>query len=169
LRTQQIIGFESGVTETVDPLAGSFFVEALTDEVETKAWELINKITAMGGSVTAIENGFIQDEIAKSAYAYQRNIESGQKIIVGVNKFTIEHETPVPSFKIDESIRQIQTQRINELKARRNSPEVNACLENIRKAAVEGTNLMPPVIAAVEALCTLGEIADVLRKIYGEY
>jgi methylmalonyl-CoA mutase N-terminal domain/subunit len=169
LRTQQIIGFESGVADTVDPLAGSYFVEVLTSEVETKAWEIINKIDAMGGSVTAIENGFIQEEIARSAYAYQRNIESGQKIIVGVNKFTVEHETPVPSFKIDESIRQIQTQRIADLKARRNEWEAVACLEAIRMAAVNGSNLMPPVIAAVESLCTLGEIADVLRLIYGEY
>lgn len=169
LRTQQIIGFESGVTETADPLAGSYFVEALTDEVEAKAWELINKIGAMGGSVTAIENGFIQEQIAGSAYAYQRKIENGEKIIVGVNKFTIEHETPVPSFKIDESIRQIQTQRIADLKSRRNATDVNKCLEDIRLAAVGGSNLMPPVILAVENLCTLGEIADVLRKIYGEY
>lgn len=169
LRTQQVIAFESGVTETVDPLAGSYFVENLTDEVEAKAWELINKITAMGGSVTAIENGFIQEQIARSAYAYQRKIENGEKIIVGVNKFTVDHETPLPSFKIDESIRQIQTERIAALKAKRNSAEANACLEAIRKAAIDGTNLMPPVIAAVESLCTLGEIADVLRGIYGEY
>lgn len=169
LRTQQIIGFESGVAETVDPLAGSYFVEALTSQVEAKAWELINRISAMGGSVAAIENGFIQEEIARSAYACQRKVESGEKLIVGVNKFTVEHETPVPSFKIDESIRQIQTERIAQLKARRNAAEAAACLENIRRAAVEATNLMPPVIAAVENLCTLGEIADVLRNIYGEY
>ena len=169
LRTQQVVGFESGVTETVDPLAGSFFVETLTNEVEAKAWELINKISAMGGSVTAIENGFIQDEIARSAYEYQRKIETGEKIIVGVNKFSVDHETPVPSFKIDDSIRQIQTERIAHLKQRRNAAQAQTCLENIHKAAVEGSNLMPPVIESVESLCTLGEIADVLRNIYGEY
>ena len=123
----------------------------------------------MGGSVTAIENGFIQEEIARSAYAYQRKIESGEKIIVGVNKFSIDHETAVPPFKIDESIRQIQTERIAVLKNNRNAPASMECLNNIHRAAVEGNNLIPPVIAAVESLCTLGEIADVLRKIYGEY
>ncbi|MES2649950.1 MAG: methylmalonyl-CoA mutase family protein [Bacteroidota bacterium] len=169
LRTQQVIAFESGVTATVDPLAGSYFIEQLTDEVASKAGTLIEKITAMGGSVSAIENGFIQQEIAASAYAYQRKIENGEKIIVGVNKFMVDHETPIPSFRIDESIRQIQSQRIAQLKEKRNTANALLCLENIRKAAVDGSNLMPPVIEAVENLVTLGEIADVLRNIYGEY
>ena len=169
LRTQQIVAFESGVTDTVDPLAGSYFVEALTDEVEKKAWELINKIDAMGGSVAAIEQGFMQDEIARSAYEYQRNIESGEKIIVGVNKFTIDKETPIPGFKVDDSIRELQVEKLRKLKSERNNTEVANSLESIANAAKDGTNIMPCVILAVENKCTLGEIADVLRKEFGEY
>jgi methylmalonyl-CoA mutase N-terminal domain/subunit len=169
LRTQQVVAFESGVTETVDPLAGSYFVESLTNEVEQKAWDLINKIDAMGGSVAAIEAGFMQDEIARSAYEYQRNIESGEKLIVGVNKFTIDKETPIPGFKIDDSIRQIQIDKLNKLKSERDNSIASKCLESIAIAAKDGSNLMPFVINAVEAKCTLGEIADVLRKEFGEY
>ena len=169
LRTQQVVAFESGVTETVDPLAGSYFVESLTNEVEQKAWELINKIDVMGGSVEAIEQGFMQDEIANSAYKYQRNIESKEKIIVGVNKFTIDKETKISGFKIDDSIRQLQTEKLNVLKNNRNKQVVSKCLENIAIAAKDGSNLMPLVILAVEAKCTLGEISDILRKEFGEY
>src|SRR6187401_2659674 len=116
LRTQQIVAFESGVTDTVDPLAGSYFVESLTNEVEQKAWELINKIDSMGGSVSAIEQGFIQEEIARSAYEYQRDIENNKKIIVGVNKFTADETNNTPVFKIDDSIRELQSKRLLELK-----------------------------------------------------
>ena len=169
LRTQQIVAFESGAPDTVDPLAGSYFVESLTNEVEQKAWELIHKIDAMGGSVSAIEEGFMQDEIARSAFEYQRNIESGEKIIVGVNKFTVDVESPVPGFKIDDAIRQLQSSKLSELKAKRDTQLVNQCLQNIQQAA-EGThNIMPFVLEAVEAYCTLGEIADVLRQVYGEH
>jgi methylmalonyl-CoA mutase N-terminal domain/subunit len=169
LRTQQVVAFESGVVDTVDPLAGSYFVETLTNEVEQKAWELINKIDAMGGSVAAIETGFMQDEIAKSAYEYQRNIESGDKIIVGVNKFTIDKEAPIPGFKIDDSIGKLQSEKLRDLRNRRDTLKATACLEGIALAAKNGNNLMPIVIEAVEAKCTLGEIADVLRKEFGEY
>lgn len=169
LRTQQIVGFESGVTDTVDPLAGSYFVESLTNEIEAKAWELINRIDAMGGSVAAIEEGFIQDEIARSAYEYQRQIEDGSKIIVGVNKFTIDHEDKIPAFKIDDSIRDIQSTKLATLRAGRDAVEAGACLAKIEAAAVDGSNLMPVVIEAVEHKCTLGEIADSLRKVFGEY
>ncbi len=169
LRTQQIIAFESGAPDTVDPLAGSYFVESLTNEVEQKAWELADKIDAMGGSVSAIESGFMQDEIARSAYEYQRHIESGEKIIVGVNKFTIDKETPIPGFKIDDSIRTLQTEKLRKLKAKRSAQQVEHCLNNISLAAKDGRNLMPIVIDAVENYCTLGEVADVLRKSFGEY
>ncbi len=169
LRTQQIVGFESGTTDTVDPLAGSYFMESLTDEVEARAWELISKIDALGGSVSAIEEGFIQDEIAQSAYEYQRQIEDGQKIIVGVNKFTVDHEDRIPGFKIDDSIRTIQSEKLANLRARRNADAVAQCLLQIDRAAKDGTNLMPLVIEAVENKCTLGEIADVLRGVFGEY
>jgi len=169
LRTQQIVGFESGVADTADPLAGSYFVESLTAEVEQKAWELIAKIDAMGGSVSAIENGFIQEEIAKSAYEYQRKIETGDKIIVGVNRFRISDEYSVTGFKIDDSIRNIQTEKLNRLKTKRSAKAVEHCLAEISAAAVDGRNLMPLVILAVESYCTLGEISDALRKVFGEY
>lgn len=169
LRTQQVVAFESGVADTADPLAGSYFVETLTNEVEEKAWELVNRIDAMGGSVPAIEAGFMQDEIAKSAYAYQRAIESGEKIIVGVNRFAVDREEPIPGFKIDDHIRTLQTEKLAKLKAKRAAQQVTQCLQNIREAAQNGNNLMPPVIAAVENFCTLGEIADTLRKEFGEY
>jgi methylmalonyl-CoA mutase N-terminal domain/subunit len=169
LRTQQIVAFESGIADTVDPLAGSYFVESLTEEIEKKAWELIQQIDAMGGSVAAIETGFIQNEIAKSAYKYQQEIESGEKIIVGVNQFIQAEDTPIPGFKIDDNIRLIQINKLTRLKEKRNTAEVARCLSNIEKAAIENLNLMPFVIEAVEHYCTLGEIADSLRKVFGEF
>jgi methylmalonyl-CoA mutase N-terminal domain/subunit len=169
LRTQQVVAFESGAPDTVDPLAGSYYVESLTNEVESKAWDLVNKIDAMGGSVSAIEEGFMQEEIARSAYEYQRNIESGEKIIVGVNKFTIDKETPIPGFKIDDSIRTIQSQKLILLKAKRDPLKVTDCLAAITEATKGTQNLMPLVISAVENYCTLGEISDTLRKVYGEH
>jgi len=123
----------------------------------------------MGGSVAAIENGFIQEEIARSAYEYQRKIESKEKIIVGVNKFTQEEKNTIPIFKIDDSIREVQTARLALLKQNRNVQQVNICLQKISESATTGANLMPPVIEAVENFCTLGEISDVLRNVYGEY
>lgn len=169
LRTQQVVAFESGAPDTVDPLAGSYFVESLTKEVEDKAWELVQKIDAMGGSVSAIEEGFMQDEIARSAYEYQRNIESGDKIIVGVNKFQVTESNTTPVFKIDDSIRQIQTDKLKALRAKRDQAKVDACLAAITNATQSGENLMPFVIEAVEHYATLGEISDTLRKVFGEY
>lgn len=169
LRTQQIVAYESGAPETADPLAGSFFIEQLTNEVEEQAWQLIEKVDAMGGSVSSIERGFIQNEIAKSAYDYQRKIENGEKIIVGVNKFQLKEETSIPLLKIDDSIRDAQIQKIKRLKESRNKEKVAACLDLVRQKAVSNENIMPSVIDAVENYCTLGEIADELRKIFGEY
>ncbi|ULQ57971.1 methylmalonyl-CoA mutase family protein [Flavihumibacter rivuli] len=169
LRTQQIVAFESGIADTVDPLAGSYYVEALTNELEQKAWDLIATIDSMGGSVSAIEEGFIQDEIARSAYDYQRQIETGGKIIVGVNKFQVKESDSIPLFKIDDSIRLLQSQKLADLRARRDQGKALNCLELLREKAVNGENLMPVVIEAVESLCTLGEIADVLRKEFGEF
>ena len=169
LRTQQIVGFESGAADTADPLAGSYFIENLTAEVERKAWELIAKIDAMGGSVNAIEQGFIQEEIARSAYEYQRKIETGDKIIVGVNKFKVDESNNITGFKIDDSIRNIQTEKLNKLKALRPAKIVEKCLTEISAAAASGSNLMPLVVNAVENYCTLGEISDELRKVFGEY
>lgn len=169
LRTQQIVAFESGIADTTDPLAGSYFVENLTNEVEQQAWLLINQIDAMGGSVTATEQGFIQDEIAKSAYEYQQNIETGAKIIVGVNKFNVTETNNPSGFRIDDSIRAEQTAKLVKLKANRNTQLSEECLKAISTAAKDGQNLMPFVIEAVENFCTLGEIADVLRDVFGEY
>jgi methylmalonyl-CoA mutase N-terminal domain/subunit len=169
LRTQQIVAFESGAPDTVDPLAGSYFIESLTAEVEQKAWELIQKIDAMGGSVAAIESGFMQDEIAKSAYAYQKDIESGEKIIVGVNKFTIDEAPTTIAFKIDDSIRQVQIDKINTLKKNRDNAKVAACLDAITTAAKGTDNIMPLVVEAVENKATLGEISNALRSVFGEF
>jgi methylmalonyl-CoA mutase, N-terminal domain len=169
LRTQQIVAYESGVPETVDPFAGSYFVEALTSEVEKAAWQLIEKIDAMGGSVMAIEEGFMQDEIAASAYQYQKDIESGNKISVGVNKFQSAETSTTPVFKIDDSIRQLQSDKIRSLKERRDNSKAAACLEKLTIAAKGTQNLMPVVIEAVENYCTLGEVADTLRNVFGEY
>jgi methylmalonyl-CoA mutase N-terminal domain/subunit len=169
LRTQQIVAYESGAPETVDPLAGSFFVESLTNEVETAAWQLVQKIDAMGGSVAAIEAGFMQDEIARSAYEYQRHIETGEKIIVGVNKFQVNEDQSIPVFKIDDSIQNVQTNKLKDLRSRRDNTKASASLQSLKERALDGRNLMPAVVEAVENYCTLGEIADELRKVFGEY
>ncbi|HLF45677.1 MAG TPA: methylmalonyl-CoA mutase family protein [Chitinophagaceae bacterium] len=169
LRTQQIVAFESGIVDTVDPLGGSYFVETLTNEVETAAWKLIEKIDAMGGSVSAIEEGFIQNEIARSAYEYQRQIETGNKIIVGVNKFQMQEEVPISGFKIDDNIRNLQANKLNNLKNTRDKPKVDQLLQQLNDRANSGENLMPVVIEAVENKVTLGEIADELRSVFGEY
>lgn len=169
LRTQQIIGYESGVVDTVDPMGGSYFVEQLTDDMEAKAWQYISHIDQLGGAVAAVEQGYIQDEIAKSSYQYQMAVESGEKKIVGVNDFVEEGNDDTPLFKIDDSIRDQQTNKLNILKAKRNGVDVAEKLAAIRTSAIAQTNLMPSVVEAVEALCTLGEISDVLREVYGEY
>lgn len=169
LRTQQIVAFESGTPDTADPLAGSYFVESLTNEIEEAAWKLISKIDAMGGSVAAIEQGFIQNEIAKSAYEYQRNIETGEKIIVGVNKFETAGENPIPLLKVDDNIRMVQVARLAKLKNSRNHAKCDQLLQILNDKATSGENIMPAVVEAVENKCTLGEIADTLREIFGEY
>jgi methylmalonyl-CoA mutase N-terminal domain/subunit len=169
LRTQQVIAFESGVTDTVDPLAGSYFVENLTDEIEAAAQLYIDKIDAMGGSVTAIENGYIQNEIAKAAYEYQLEVEAGTRVIVGVNQFTQEKEGITDVMNIDESIRTIQTAKLDALKLERNNQAVAEALAQLKSAAEGADNLMPYILTAVEAYATLGEIADTLRNVFGEY
>ena len=169
LRTQQVLAFESGAPDTVDPLAGSYFVESLTNEVEAEALKLIHKIDAMGGSVSAIEQGFIQEEIARSAYQYQRGIEAGEKIIVGVNKFQVDENNSTPLFKIDDSIRKIQSEKLESLRRRRNPAKIDNLLQALNDKASSDENLMSTVIEAVENFCTLGEIADTLREVFGEY
>ena len=169
LRTQQIVANESGITDTADPLAGSYFVESLTNELEEKALALIQQIDEMGGAVSSIENGFMQNKIAESAYAYQKAIESKEKIIVGVNQFESTSTTNIPVFQIDESIRIQQIEKLIALKSSRDSIKMTACLAAVKAAASGTENIMPSVIEAIENYCTLGEIADILRGIYGEY
>lgn len=169
LRTQQIIAYESGVVDTVDPMGGSYFVEELTNQIEAEAWKYIEKIDAMGGAVSAIEEGYMQKEIADASYRYQTAIENNEKVIVGVNKFTVQEEVAPPLFKVDDSIRKIQTEKIAKVKADRDENNVQQLLAKLEQNAKDGSNLMPTIIESVEAYATLGEVADVFRKTFGEY
>ncbi|MET0394742.1 MAG: methylmalonyl-CoA mutase family protein [Chitinophagaceae bacterium] len=169
LRTQQIVAHESGVADTADPLGGSWFVESLTSETEEAAWQLMQKIDAMGGSVPAIEEGFIQNEIARSAYEYQRQIENSQKIIVGVNRFQSDDASSIPILKIDDNIRLKQVEKLTRFKNNRDQVKAQQCLQELTRRAGSGENLIPAVIDAVENKCSLGEIADTLRAVFGEY
>ena len=169
LRTQQIIAFESGVTDTVDPLAGSYFIEALTDEIAAAAQLYLDKIDAMGGAVKAIEQDYIQQEIAASAYQYQNDIESGEKVLVGVNRFTQQEDAAVNVFRVDDAIRKMQIEKIALLKSSRDNQAATASLQQLQEAAKGKQNLMPYILTAVECYATLGEIADTLRNVFGEY
>lgn len=169
LRTQQILAYESGVTHTADPLAGSYYVEKLTYEMESLAASMIQKIDAMGGSIAAIEQGYMQDEIARSAYRYQQKIESGEQIIIGVNDFKNQQEAPIPRMKIDDSIRDTQIARLQQLKKERDPAKCDQLLQIINDKAASGENIMPAVVEAVEHKCTLGEISDELRSVWGEH
>jgi len=168
-RTQQIIAYESGAANTVDPLGGSYYVEALTNEMEEKAMEYIQKIDDMGGVIAAIEKGFFQKEIADSAYRYQREIDEKKRVIVGLNEYTIEEESPIELLRIDPKVEKEQVARLQKLKKERDNKKVEAALEKLHYAAEKDENLMPTIIEAVKAYATLGEITDVLRKVYGEY
>jgi methylmalonyl-CoA mutase N-terminal domain/subunit len=170
LRTQQIIAEETGVANTVDPLGGSYFVEALTNKMEQGALEYFDRIDAMGGMVEAVEKGFPQREIQESAYQYQKALERGEQTIVGVNKYAMAGEVQeVPTLVIDESVRQQQVERLEKTRARRDAGEVARTLEAIRRAAQRDENTMPSTIEAVRAYATLGEICSALRDIYGVY
>jgi methylmalonyl-CoA mutase N-terminal domain/subunit len=170
LRTQQIIAYESGVTNTVDPLAGAYYIEDLTNKMEEKAWEYIQKIDDMGGAIAAIEKGFFQKEIADSAYRYQREIDETKRILVGVNEYTIkEKEYPVKLLRVDPKVEEEQIARLQKVKQERDNKKVKETLEKLHYAAEKNENLMPTIIEAVKAYATLGEITEVLRKVYGEY
>ncbi len=169
LRTQQIIANESGVTQTVDPLGGSYYIESLTDEMERLALDYIIRIDNMGGSVSAIEEGFMQREIAAAAYIHQKNVETEKTIIVGVNKYTQPDNQDTPILRVDDSIREGQIKRLNEVKSQRDQTKVTELLETLEQQAKDGTNLMPCIIESVSNYATLGEVADVFRKTFGEY
>ncbi len=169
LRTQQIIAYESGVADTIDPLAGSYFIEALTDEIEGRAWDYIEKIDALGGALVAIERGYIQSEIQEAAYRYQQAIENQAKVVVGVNKFRTEAETRPDLLRMDESIRHRQVARLAALRQKRDAGAVSAALDNLAGAARTTENLLPYILTAVEAYATTGEICHTLRRVWGEY
>jgi methylmalonyl-CoA mutase N-terminal domain/subunit len=169
LRTQQLIAFESGVADTVDPLGGSYYIESLTNEIERQAESLIEQIDKMGGAVAAVEQGYIQREIQESAYRYQKEIESGERIVVGMNKFQVKEPPAPPLLEIDPEVRNVQMKRIADLKASRDNAKASAMLATLEKTARGEGNLMYPILDCVRALCTLGEICDCMRKVFGEY
>jgi methylmalonyl-CoA mutase N-terminal domain/subunit len=169
LRTQQILAEETGVVNTIDPLAGSYFIESLTNEIEEKAWEYIEKIDAMGGMIAAIEKGYPQMEIADAAYKFQRQIDAKEKIMVGVNKYVTEAQHAVPLVEIDEKVGEEQIRRLRNVRRKRDSRAVAQSLTDIRAACKTGANVMPHCIEAVKNLATQQEICDVYREVYGEY
>ena len=170
LRTQQIVAYESGLADVIDPLAGSYYVEAMTNRIEAEAWEYIKKIDELGGAVAAIEKGYIQKEIQDSAYKWQMDVESGARVIVGVNKFQVEEEAPKNLLKVDASVGEKQKAKVEAMKAKRDNAAVQAALADLKKAcADEHENLMPHILAAVKTYATLGEICGVMREVFGEY
>jgi methylmalonyl-CoA mutase N-terminal domain/subunit len=169
LRTQQIIAYESGVTSTIDPLAGSFYVERLTDELESEAEALIRKIDDIGGMVAAIEQGFVQKQIEESAYRFGQTIESGDRVIVGVNKFQSSEQTRMQLFEVPEVSQQRQIEKVRQIRRNRDRTRVETALEEVRQAARGTENLMPPILNAVKAYATLGEISQTLVSVFGEY
>jgi methylmalonyl-CoA mutase N-terminal domain/subunit len=169
LRTQQVLAYESGVADVVDPLAGSYFVESLTDQTEAAAWRYIERIDDLGGALRAIEQGFIQAEIQESAYRFQQEVERGDRVIVGVNRFTdAAGATTAELLRVDPAVRDRQTASIRAVKARRDEGVARAALSALEAAARGRENTMPRILACVEALCTLGEISDTLRAVFGE-
>jgi methylmalonyl-CoA mutase, N-terminal domain len=169
LRTQQIIAFESGADRVVDPLAGSWYVEWLTDEMERRALDHIRRIDEMGGMLRAVEEGYPQREIAESAYRWQKEIEAGDRVVVGVNAFRLDEAEPIPILKIDEDVARGQVERLRAVRARRSAARVAETLAGVDRACRDGTNVVPPVVEAVKAYATLGEISDVLRAVFGTY
>jgi methylmalonyl-CoA mutase N-terminal domain/subunit len=169
LRTQQVLAYESGVSDVVDPLAGSYYVEWLTDQLEKEAWEIINQVDDLGGSVAAIEQGHIQHEIQESSYRYQRQVESGERIIVGVNRFQSgEAEVPSTVLRVDPSVRSSQIERLRTVRNRRDESRARQLMRRLEAGARGTENTMPLILACVEGLCTLGEISDALRRVFGE-
>jgi len=169
LRTQQIICDETGVANTIDPLGGSYFVEALTNEMEEKAWDYIHKIDEMGGMIAAVEKGFPQMEISDAAYLYQRQLDAGEKIMIGINKYVTEEEVEIPLVEIDDQVEKDQIERLHATKRKRDNRKVKECLDDIRNACKKGDNVMPHCIEAVKNYATVQEICDVYREIYGVY
>jgi methylmalonyl-CoA mutase N-terminal domain/subunit len=164
-----LIAYEAGVTETVDPMAGSYYIEELTREIYERAEEYIHKIDEMGGAPLAIEKGFIQREIQNSSYSYQREIEKEERIVVGVNRFQVEEDKPTNLLRVDPTIRISQIEKLNTLKSERDNDRVQKSLDELKRVAEGDENLMVPIVEAVKAYATLGEICDILRGVFGEY
>jgi methylmalonyl-CoA mutase N-terminal domain/subunit len=169
LRTQQVIAYETGVTAEPDPMGGSYFVEELTDRLEKEASEYLARIDAMGGTIAAIECGYIQGEIQNAAYEYQKRVESGLAIVVGVNKFQVEGETATPVFQIHPEVEAAQVAKLRELRATREQAAWKQSLDELKQAALDGTNLMPRILNSARSYATVGEISDTLRSVFGEY
>ncbi|HOK62494.1 MAG TPA: methylmalonyl-CoA mutase family protein [Soehngenia sp.] len=169
LRTQQIVAYESGVTETIDPLAGSYYIESLTDKIEKEAMEYIKNIDNLGGATKAIETGYIQKEIQNSAYKYQMQIESGERIVVGVNKFKVEEEQKKTILKVDPQVEIVQKKKLQKLRQERDNVRVKETIDILTQKAKTDENLMPYILEAVKAYATLGEICGALREVFGEY
>ncbi len=169
LRTQQVLAYESGAADQVDPLAGSYYIEAATDRIEKEAMEYIEKIDQMGGMTAAIEAGYVQKNIQEASFNYMQSIEKNERVIVGVNKFEAKEEIPIPLLRVDPVIEKSQVEKLNKVKASRNNEKVKACLKLLNNAALGSENLMPPIIDCVKEYASLGEICDVLRGVFGEY
>jgi methylmalonyl-CoA mutase N-terminal domain/subunit len=169
LRTQQIIAYESGAPQTIDPLAGSYYVETLTNEIEQRAAEYLGKIEVFGGMLKAIERGFVQQEIQNAAYEYQQQVDTQEAIVVGMNRFEIEEEKPIPIQRIDPALEPKQIERVRALRARRDAGPWKSGLAGVEEAARSGANVMPRILAAVESYATVGEISDAMRQVFGEY
>jgi len=169
LRTQQVIAEETGTANTVDPLAGSFFMEALTDRMEAEAHEYIRRIDEMGGMVSSIEKGYPQREIAASAYRFQRELDAGERVMVGVNRYAAAEEKQIPLLRIDEEVQALQRRNLAKVKAERDAEKVRAALAAVREAARGAENLMPPIIHAASVYASEQEICDVLREVLGTY
>jgi methylmalonyl-CoA mutase N-terminal domain/subunit len=169
LRTQQVIAFESGAPQTVDPLAGSYYIEWLTNQIEKRALAYLEKIEAMGGMLKAIERGYVQQEIQNAAYEYQQAVDREEAVVVGVNRFQVEQEQGVAIQRIDPALEPRQIERVRALRTKRDASAWKAALQGVEDTARSGENLMPRILAAVEANATVGEISDAMRKVYGEY
>src|SRR6266567_4265723 len=169
LRTQQIIAYESGAPQTIDPLAGSYYIESLTNEIEKRASEYLEKIAALGGMLRAIESGFVQQEIQNAAYEYQQAVDEERAIVVGVNRFEVEEEKPIPIQRIDPALEPKQIERLRALRSRRDAGPWKSALAGVEDAARSGANVMPRIVAAVDAYATVGEISDAMRRVFGEY
>jgi methylmalonyl-CoA mutase N-terminal domain/subunit len=169
LRTQQVIAYESGAPQTIDPLAGSYYVEALTNEIEKRAAEYLGKIEVLGGMLKAVERGFVQHEIQNAAYEYQQAVDEERAIVVGVNRFEVEEERSIPIQRIDPSLEPKQVERVRAVRAKRDAGTWKATLAGVEDAARSGANVMPRILAAVEASATVGEISDAMRRVFGDY